>query len=441
MAKSSRWSRLAKLGGLTTRVTSSYLGQRVREVFQDKEVAEELKERLHLDNAERVVATLGRLKGAAMKVGQQVAMAASHLDLPEDVQRILGRLHAEAEPVPFEDIRRTVERELEGPLDAHFASFSEAPLGTASLAQAHAAILPDGREVVVKVLHDGIDTSVGTDLAALRALLVSGRALGRDRAEIDAVFDEVRARLEEELDYLQEAANLQAFHEAFGDDPTVRIPALHPSMCTERVLVLDRLPGVPLDRFLETASTEARQRAGHNLATFFFRMAFDKRMLHADPHPGNYLFEADGTVGVLDFGCVKRFDPFWIGTYARAVRGALDGDRQTVITACRDLGALRGNNPKADDVAWRFCDTVVAPWREGEYTVGGDEDAILERVEPLVREMWRYREITGPPDIVYLHRTLGGLYTLARKLQVRAAWGDILREHMDHAIAVMEGRA
>lgn len=440
MAKDGKLSRLARLGSLTGRMTGSYLSDKVKGLFADEDERKELRERTHRDNAVRMVETLGRLKGAAMKIGQQVAIAAQHLDLPDDVRATLSKLHAEAEPVPAARIREVVQAELEAPISELFADFEDAPLGTASLAQAHAATLPTGEAVVVKVLHDGVAESVETDLLALRALLASGRAMGRDKSEVDGVLREVKDRLREELDYLQEAANIHAFATAFAGDERVRVPSLHPSLCTERVLVMDRLMGVPLEDFASSASDETRQRAGLNLAELFFEMAFVKRLLHADPHPGNYLFEPDGRVGLLDFGCVKRFDPYWIGHYARTVLAALDGDREACLQAVRDLGAWVGDSPEAADAIWDFCQAVVAPWREGSYTIGGTNDSLLDRARPVAEALWRHREIHGPPDIIFLHRTLGGLYTLARRLKVTAEWGPMLRRYLGHAVGVMEGR-
>lgn len=442
MAKrsTSRLGRLARLGGLTGKISSSYLGERVRDLFRDDEEQQEARQRLHIDSAERVAEALGRLKGAAMKVGQSLAMAAENLDLPDEVSEALGQLHDRAEPVPFEAIRASVEAELEQPLSEAFASFDQQPIGTASLGQAHVATLPDGSEVVVKVLHDGIDDSVKTDLMALKTLFLGSRILRRDRSEVDALFDEIQERLEEELDYLQEAANIAVFRRLYDGDPRVNIPSIHTAYCTERVLTMDRLPGVPLDAFLDEADREARQRAGTTLASLYYEMVFRHRTLHADPHPGNYLFEADGTVSLLDFGCVKRFDEFWLANYARAALAGLEGDRDTFLEYVRRIDGLHGDDPAAADALWRFADILSQPYRAGEYTLGDHQESIVERLRPAVMEMVRYPEVTLPRDIVFLHRSLAGLYAIARKLVVRSDWGALLREHANYAIQRAEGR-
>ena len=400
------------------------------------------KRELRLQQAREMADKMSRLKGAAMKVGQQVAVMAAQLDLPDDIQGALSKLHAEAEPIPFETIEATLRSEFDAPIESLFAHIDRRPLGTASLAQAHAATLVDGRDVVIKVQHEGVRQSVDADLMAVRAILMTGRALGRDKAELDELFDEMRTRLHEELDLLQEAVNLQQFHEIYADDPRFAVPMHHPAMCTERVITLDRVAGRTLAEFARDASEETRHRAGIGMAELFLEMAFRHRLLHADPHPGNYLFADDGTVGLIDYGCVKRFNPFFIGNYAKLVLAALDRDDQAVLDATIGLEAWNGTGDEAGQVILDFCEAVVGPLRDNRiHVIGGSDDNVVERVGPIVERMLRHPQIRGPRDILFLHRTLGGMYALVRQLRVGARWEQVLRPHLEQAIAVSEGRA
>ncbi|MEQ1565751.1 MAG: AarF/ABC1/UbiB kinase family protein [Myxococcota bacterium] len=429
----SSWKRLATLGGLTGRVGSSYVTARIKRALGGPEGPDDLAS-LNLRNAEQIADTLSRMKGAAMKLGQSLAVAAGTLDLPPEIAGTLSRLHKDAEPVPFHQVRADVEAELERPLPQVFATFDERPLGTASLGQAHAATLLDGTSVVVKLLHRGVASAVDADLLALKAVLLGSRALRRDRSEVDAAFEEIRARLNEELDYLQEAVNLQQFHEALGDDPRVRIPRLHHPWCTERVLVMDHLPGRPIEAFVADATREARQRAGSTLATLYYHQLFDLRMLHADPHPGNYLFEDDGRVGLLDFGCVKRFDRYWIGTYARAALAGLDGDREGLLAACYDLGAWNGADLTDAELLWAFADGMCRGFRVGELELGAGEQ-LMEELRPVLQRFVSRPSVRIPKDVLFAHRSLAGLYGMHRRLGTRADFGAILREHAQRAVA------
>ncbi len=437
----SRLRRLARLTGLTSRVTTSYVGERVKSAFSGGgDLSEKALEKLHIENAERVVDAMGKLKGAAMKLGQGMAIAARSLELPPEVAAQLNKLNNEAEPVPFATIQADIEAQLGRPLAEAFASFDETPLGTASLAQAHRATLHDGSDVVVKVLHRGIEGSVQTDLMALKAILVGSRVLRRDKREVDAAFAEIQARLEEELDYLQEAANITVFHQQWGNDPDVRVPRVHGSHSTERVLTMDRMPGLHIDEFLAVATPEARQRAGETLARLYYTMAFDNRTLHADPHPGNYLFEPDGRVGLLDFGCVKRFDEFWVGRYCRLARYAIDGDRDAAIREAREMGALVVRDAKTEDALWTFLDALAVHLRKGPFEIGGPDDRIVAELRPAGRNLAFFPGIHAPPDVLFLHRSLAGIYSLARRLHPVLDPGALFREVAERAIARAEGR-
>lgn len=424
-------SRWAKLGELTSKLAGDAVAESVANAFRSPlerlRAAKEAQER----RAETLVAGLSKLKGAAMKFGQQAALLASNLDLPEEVQARLAVLHDKAEPVPWDTIESALQEALGDALD-QFASIEHTPLGTASLAQAHAATLHDGSSVVVKVLHPGIDDSVEADLLAMKTLLRTGRLVGRGRDEMRDLFDELAEHLREELDYALEADHLDEFSRLFEGDSRFRIPSVYRELSTARVLTLDRIHGVSIDAFLERATPEARRRAGLSLADLFFESTFRHYVLHADPHPGNFLFDEDGRVGVLDFGCVKRFDPVWIATYARLVMAAVDGDAKAILAETRNLGAWTGDDPEAGKVIIDFCDAVMAPLRKGPYHIG-PEDHLLERVRPVTERMWKFKEIRGPRHLLFLHRTLGGLYTLMRRLEVTEDWPARMRPHLEAA--------
>jgi predicted unusual protein kinase regulating ubiquinone biosynthesis (AarF/ABC1/UbiB family) len=388
--------------------------------------------------AKELAARLSQLKGAAMKVGQQASLMASAMDLPEDVQQALQTLNKDAEPVPWWTVQEILLRELDDHPEDLFASLDREPLGTASLAQAHAATLRGGGDVVVKVLHPGVLEGLDADLLALRAVLAGGRLVGRQDKELKGILREVEERLREEVDYLQEAANLEAFSSIYEGDPRVVMPAPHVDLCTKRVLVLDRIPGVPIDVLNREGSREARQRAGLILAELFFEMTFVHRMLHADPHPGNYLFQEDGTVGLLDFGCVKRFNEFFLGSYARTALEALRGDRDATLSAAKDLGVWTGDTPEAGDAIWMFCESALEPWRDGPVVLGSGHN-LIQRTRDASNEIWKYPEIMGTPDMVYLHRTLAGLYTMARSLEVEHDWGTMLDAYLQYAVDVAHG--
>ena len=433
---SSKLRRLAKLGRLTGQVTRAYVGNKAASLLGRPEA--ERGDGEGRQQLERITEVLSQMKGAAMKLGQSAALVADALDLPDEVRAKLSKLHAGAEPVPWEQVRQDAEQSLETPLSEAFAAVDPEPLGTASLGQAHVAHLHDGREVVFKVLHRNIEADIQADLLALRTLLGTSRLLRRDADEVDVIFDEIRTRLLEETDYLQEAANLSLYRERVKVDGLI-VPELIPELCSDRVLTMEKLHGEHLPVFREAASADVRNRAAETLAQTYYESAFRQLILHADPNPGNFLFLEDGTVGLVDFGCVKRFDEFWIGKYAAGALAAIDQDWAGYLSAVRDIGGYVGTDTDAESALIGFGDVLARPFRDGVQTLGGPTDELSDEVKHHTASVLRYRALKVPRDVLMLHRALGGLYSMAHQLVATADWGAIARPHMIYAVERAEG--
>ena len=435
MAKSkSRLKRLAVLGGLTSKVSSSYLGQRIKGVFQSDEEQAESLERLHIENATRVADTMSQIKGAAMKVGQSLALLADAMDLSPELGQIFSKLHDQAQPIPFDEIVQVIERELGG-IEAHFASIDPEPLGTASLAQAHAARLKDGTPVVVKVLHEGVEHSVDTDLGALKSILLAGKFFKRPKEEIDMIFDEIRERLLEELDYERERQNIEEFSVFFESIEGVVVPKVVPDLCTKRILTMSRITGSNLDLFLQHARPEAKHRAGEVLTTIFHEMVYVHRSLHADPHGGNFLFQRDGSVGLIDFGCVKRFSLDFVAQYAQLGNHLVDNERAEMLREAYQLNMLLEKNTEAEEVLWEFSNILARPFRAGEYTAGAANDSLMDDVRGFGSKILKYPEIRSPRELIFLHRALTGIYSMLRRLQYCCDYDKVRRHYANRCIA------
>lgn len=224
--------------------------------------------------------------------------------LPPEFTEELRRLQDQVAAEPWERIEPVLRAELGGPVEEVFAAFDRTPLAAASIAQAYTARLRGGEEVVVKVQRPGIGRTVARDLDIVRRLAVTletrtrwGRTIGvRDLAEGFA------AAITEELDFRVEAANMAAV--AASATPGVTYPTPVPALCTERVLVMQRLSGRPV-----TAATPAQGHAlARDLLGCLLRQILIDGVFHADPHPGNLMLLDDGTLGLLDFGSVGRLD-------------------------------------------------------------------------------------------------------------------------------------
>jgi ubiquinone biosynthesis protein len=262
-----------------------------------------------LSHETRIRLVLTELGTTFMKLGQ---MLSTRPDLiGPALARELEQLQANAPADPPDVVRHTLETELGKPIKELFLEFDDRPLASASIGQVHRARLPDGRAVVVKVQHPGIESRIRTDLEILLSLaeLAEEHLPEVRQYQPRATAAEFQRMLLRELDFGREARHLEQFAVNFASDKTVRFPAPHLEWSTGRVLCMDRLEGVYLsetERLVEMGCdlNEVARRG----ATIFLEMIFRDGFYHADPHPGNLLLLSDGVLGMLDAGMIGRLD-------------------------------------------------------------------------------------------------------------------------------------
>ncbi len=427
-----RFKRFMKLSALTANTSTRYLGQRLRGLLQDRETRARSMLETHRRTAERAVEVMGELKGAVMKVGQMVSLHPEDGILPPELTRAFSRLQSHAPTLPYPAIRRQVEQELGAPPDKLFARFDPHPMAAASLGQVHAATLSTGAEVVVKVQYPGIGETIESDLWQLRKVLGATGLVGR-KDEADLVFSELKDRLAEELDYEQEAANMARFRHYFAGHHAIKVPADHPEFSSRRVLTMERLDGLELEHVLLRHPDRAwRDRLGRRVFDLLLEQMFHFRCLHADPQLGNFRFLDDGTIILLDFGCVKRLDERFIVPYLDLVHAAVTGDEERMQTHLAELGVLEPGRPEAFALVVEFSRVVLEPLRSSPYQFG-DAAGMLRRLRALAPRFLAHPEIRAHPDMVYLHRTLAGMFFMLCRIEARADWWGIFLQHRARA--------
>ncbi|WP_432521124.1 ABC1 kinase family protein [Kineococcus sp. SYSU DK006] len=259
--------------------------------------------------AEHVRMVMEELGPTAVKLGQILSTRPDLLS--PAFQRELEKLQDSAMPVPYDDVRRAVVEELGEDPEALFVAFSREPLASASIGQAHTAVVEDGTQVVVKVRRPGVVEEVEGDLEILRALAVQASRRWSAAADYDVVglATDFADTLRAELDYLQEGHNAERFAQNFAGDPDIHVPKVYWDTTTSRVITLERLHGVKISDVEGLARygvdrSDLAARATRLLAD----MVFEHGFFHADPHPGNFLIEESGRIGLLDYGMVGTVD-------------------------------------------------------------------------------------------------------------------------------------
>lgn len=261
--------------------------------------------------------------------------------LPPDYQIELSKLQDDAPPIASDSARERIEMELGRPVGELFASFDPEPLAAASIGQAHAATLPDGTEVVIKVRRPGVVEQVEEDLEILLNLAT---ALDRrwefaKKFDVVGLAEEFAATLRYELNYLQEGRNAERFAENFADDPSVHIPRIFWETTTSRVLTLERIRGTKISDLTSPDSNGLDHRALAELGTqVILRMIFDHGFFHADLHPGNFFIEPDGRFGLIDFGMVGTLDNDAREHLADLVLAIMGQDFDQLVDAMLALG-------------------------------------------------------------------------------------------------------
>ena len=285
-----RIRRTAQVGSVVGSQGARYAGTRARNLARDPEQAAQALDQRHLEAAEQMVETLGRMKGAAMKIGQLASFIDTEFLPPEyrDLyQDKLATLRSTAPPMPWKKVRSVLDEEWDEPVEELFEDFEHEAAAAASIGQVHRAVLPDGRQVAVKVQYPGVASAIAADMqnAGLILRLAKAFAPGLDAK---AAAAELKERVMEELDYELEAQSQRAFARGYRRHPFIYVPDVVTRLSTERVLVSEWVDGAGFDEVRELPQPE-KDRFGEIVFRFCFGSIYHLQHFNADAHPGNYL--------------------------------------------------------------------------------------------------------------------------------------------------------
>jgi predicted unusual protein kinase regulating ubiquinone biosynthesis (AarF/ABC1/UbiB family) len=360
--------------------------------------------------AEEATQMMGNMKGAFMKLGQILSFATEVV--PENAREALQRLQMDAPPMSFEIVRQVVEQDLGQPLSQLFRRFDEEPIAAASIGQVHRARLLDGAEVVVKVQYPGVGQAIETDLKASRGLAAMLSAFNQN-IDAQGVVDEVKDRLLEELDYKKELRSQQLFCDLWRDHPFIRIPHAYPELSGSRVLTQEYCRGLGFSEFLAGATVQEKRLAIHAINDFVFDSMYRYCVFNGDPHPGNYIFQPDGGIAFVDFGCVKYFDAAFIRDLQALNRSLMEGDRGAFELLLKKMQVVLPGRPYDLDELWEFFCYHTEPFRENRVFTFTKE---WVRAAFSVMDPTKQTRINLPKDFVFLNRITFGLNSIMLKL-------------------------
>ncbi|KAM5129991.1 aarF domain-containing protein kinase 1 [Mantella aurantiaca] len=333
--------RIGRAALTTAAISCDYLTS-LRNVTPEAQDYDVIKSQVHSRSARRLLDLCCANRGTFIKVGQHLG-ALEYL-LPPEYTRTLSVLHSRAPPTPLPDVLRVVRQELGKEADELFERFEETPLGAASLAQVHRAVLKDGRTVAVKVQHPKVQTQSARDILLMEVLLRIVKKVF-PQFEFMWLVEEAKKNLPLELDFLNEGRNAERLADMVCRFPFLKIPRIHWDLSTKRLLVMEYMEGGQVNdrQYMERNKIDVDQ-VSRALGKLYSEMIFVHGFVHCDPHPGNVLVRQSADIGgpeiiLLDHGLYQELSDTFRLDYCHLWQALIAADMEGIRTYSQRMGA------------------------------------------------------------------------------------------------------
>lgn len=365
---------------------------------------------------------LGGLKGPLMKVAQILSTIPDAL--PKEYVNELSHLQANAPAMGWPFVKRRMISELGAGWQKRFAEFEREAASAASLGQVHRAILHDGSRVAAKLQYPDMSSAVEADLRQLDWIFSIYQRYDKaiDTSQIHA---ELSARLREELDYGREAKNMALYRHMLADEPAVHVPEVVDELSTTRLITMSWLDGIPMMSFIEQNSElEPRNTVALNMFRAWYVPFYFFGVIHGDPHLGNYTVREDGSINLLDFGCIRIFPPSFVKGVIDLYQALCDDDEALAIHAYESWG-FTGLDRETVEVLNMWARFIYAPLMEDRTRRIQETNTGLygrEVAEKVHGELRRLNGVRPPREFVLMDRAALGLGSVFMHLKAEVNW-------------------
>uniref|UniRef100_A0A4W3I0Y1 Atypical kinase COQ8A, mitochondrial n=1 Tax=Callorhinchus milii TaxID=7868 RepID=A0A4W3I0Y1_CALMI len=374
-------------------------------------------------NAERIVNTLCKVRGAALKLGQMLSIQDDAFINPQ-LQKIFERVRQSADFMPTKQMLKVLSNDLGPGWRDLLEFFEERPFAAASIGQVHLAKLKDGREVAMKIQYPGVAQSIGSDVDNLITVLNMSNALPEGLFP-EHVVDVMSRELSLECDYEREAACYKQFRELVKDDPYFYVPTVIDALSNRHVLTTELVPGFPLDK-AENLSQEIRNEISYNILRLCLRELFEFRFMQTDPNWSNFFYDPEThKVALLDFGATRGFDEDFTNHYIEVIRAAANGDREKVLNKSIEMKFLTGYETKTMKNAHVNAVMILGEAFASSELFDFGAQSTTKRIHGLIPIMLRQRLIPPPEETYSLHRKMAGSFLICAKLQAKVSCKDL----------------
>jgi predicted unusual protein kinase regulating ubiquinone biosynthesis (AarF/ABC1/UbiB family) len=413
-----RARRYARVGGAVGGLAARFVGSRYLGLGLDKE-----------KHAGELTAALGGLKGPLMKVAQLMATIPDAL--PDEYVQELKQLQSDAPSMGWPFVRRRMAAELGGDWRRRFAEFEREAAHAASLGQVHRAAGHDGAQLACKLQYPDMSAAVEADLTQLDLVF---RIYARTDKAIDTsnIHAEISARLREELDYELESKHMALYRAMLAAESGVHVPERVAELSSDRLLTMSWLDGAPLMSFAE-APLEARNAVAANMFRAWYVPFYEYAVIHGDPHLGNYSVRDDHAINLMDFGCVRVFEPSFVRGVIDLYYALRDDDRDRAAHAYETWG-FADISDELMDVLNIWAEFVYAPLLKDQVQKIQESDSglygagIANKVHAELRKLGGVRP---PREFVFMDRAAIGLGSVFMHLKAEINWHEMFHGLID----------
>ena len=381
-----------------------------------------------------IVETLGRMKGAAMKVGQLLSLDSADI-LPNEIKAYFEPLQNSTPfHIPFEKVTEILQNEFPGQFD-EIKNLSNKPFAAASIGQVHSATFR-GQEIAIKIQYPGIAKTIDSDLSVLKKCLNTALFVKRKKIQIDTLLDELSENLHREVDYYIEKENLEKYQKNLPENELWSYPTTIDDLCSRCVISFEKINAPTITEWLKTnPKQEAREKIARAMIKLYIKEFYQFGFVQTDPNPSNFFVDPEQIKLILiDFGSVKSYDKEFIVTYRKLVQLIRSGDRPEYLKLAYNFDLLSPReNPQTKDVFCEMMEQSLDYFSPEKQPFDFSDLEHLDKSKELTKKFLNSVEHSKPPSHLFLlHRKLGGLYFILRELNARID----LSESLENAFAI-----